>query len=62
MRKPSMGGRQHWVMLVDEATNYKKSFFLKNMNEQVEPIIIWIKVLGYVLVVLNLSVPKIIIS
>ena len=27
MRKPSMGGRQHWVMLVDEATEYKKSFF-----------------------------------
>ena len=45
MRKPSMGGRQHWVMLVDEATKYKKSFFLKKMNEQVEPIIDWIKAL-----------------
>ena len=44
MRKPSMGGRQHWVMLVDEATKYKKSFFLKK-NEQVEPIIDWIKAL-----------------
>ena len=43
MRKPSMGGRQHWVMLVDEATKYKKSFFLKKKNEQVEPIIHWIK-------------------
>ena len=42
MRKPSMGGRQHWVMLVDEATKYKKSFFLKKKNEQVEPIIDWI--------------------
>ena len=39
MRKPSMGGRQHWEMLVDEATKYKKSFFLKKKNEQVEPII-----------------------
>ena len=29
MRKPSMGGRQHWVMLVDGATKYKESFFLK---------------------------------
>ena len=29
MRKPIMGGRQHWVVLVDEATKYKKSFFLK---------------------------------
>ena len=39
MRKPSMRGRQLWVMLVDEATKYKKSFFLKKKNEQVEPII-----------------------
>ena len=27
MRKPSMGGRQHWVMLVDEATKYKRVSF-----------------------------------
>ena len=40
-----MGGRQHWVMLVDEATKYKKSFFLKKKNEQVEPIIDWTKAL-----------------
>ena len=45
MRKPSMGGRQHWVMLVDEATKYKKSFFLEKNNEQVEPILDWIKAL-----------------
>ena len=45
MRKPSMGGRQHWVMLVDEATKYKKSLFLKKKNEQAEPIIDWIKAL-----------------
>ena len=45
MRKPSMRGRQHWAMLVDEATKYKKSFFLKKKNEQVEPIIDWIKAL-----------------
>ena len=29
MRKPSMGGRLHWVMLVDEATKYKKSLFFE---------------------------------
>ena len=29
MRKPSMRGRQYWVMLVDEATKYKKSFLLR---------------------------------
>ena len=40
-----MGGRQHWVMLVDEATKYKKSFFLQKKNEQVEPIIDWTKAL-----------------
>ena len=45
MRKPSMGGRQHWVMLVDEATKYMQCFFLKKKNEQVEPIIAWIKAL-----------------
>ena len=44
MRKPSMGRRKHWVMLVDEATKYK-IFFLKKKNEQVEPIIDWIKAL-----------------
>ena len=43
MRKPSMGGRQHWVILVDEATKYKKSFFLKKKNEHVKPIFDWIK-------------------
>ena len=45
MRKPSMGGRQHWVMLIDEETKNKKSFFLKKKNEQVEPITDWIKAL-----------------
>ena len=45
MRKPSMGGRQHWLMLVDEATKFKKSFFLKKKKEQVEPIIDWIEAL-----------------
>ena len=40
-----MGRRQHWVMLVDEATKYKKSFFLKKKNEQVKPIIDWIRAL-----------------
>ena len=32
-------------MLVDEATKYKKSFFLRKKSEQVEPIIDWIKAL-----------------
>ena len=45
MRKPSMGGRQLWVMLVDKTTKYKKSFFLKKKKEQVKPIIDWIRAL-----------------
>ena len=32
MRNPSMGGRQHWAMLVDEAKKYMKNF-LKKKNE-----------------------------
>ena len=40
MRKPSMGRRQHWEMLADEATKYKKSFFLKKKNEQVNLLLI----------------------
>ena len=45
MRKPSMVGRQHLVMLVDEPIKYKKSFFLEKKNEQVESIVDWIKAL-----------------
>ena len=45
MRKPSMGGTQHWEMSVGEATKHKKRFFLKKKNEQVQPIIDWIKAL-----------------
>ena len=45
MRKPSMGGRQVWVMLVDKTTKYKKTFFLKKKKEQVKPIIDWIRAL-----------------
>ena len=32
-------------MLVDEATKYKKNFFMKKKNEPVKPIIEWIKAL-----------------
>ena len=33
MRKPSMGGRQHWAMLVDEATKCKKRFVLRKISK-----------------------------
>ena len=32
-------------MLVDEATRYKENIFMKKKNDQVEPIIDWIKAL-----------------
>ena len=37
------GGNKHWALMVDEATKYKKSFFLKRKNDQVEVIIDWLK-------------------
>ena len=45
MIKQSLGGGQHWVMLVDETTKYKKSCFLKKKSEPADPIIDWIKAL-----------------
>ena len=35
MRKPSMGGRQHWVMLVDEATKYDMSQHVIDMSHEI---------------------------
>ena len=29
MAQASSGGNEHWALMVDEATKYKKSFFLK---------------------------------
>ena len=29
MTQASSGGNKHWALMVDEATRYKKSFFLK---------------------------------
>ena len=40
MRKPSMGGRQHWAMLVDEVTKYKKSFFWKRRMSKLSLLLI----------------------
>ena len=40
MRKPSMGERQDWVMLVDEATKYKKSLFLRTRMSKLNLLLI----------------------
>ena len=43
MTQASSGGNKHWALIVDEATRYKKSFFLKMKNDQIEVIIHWLK-------------------
>ena len=43
MTQASLGGNEHWALIVDEATRYKKSFFLKRKNDQIEVIIHWLK-------------------
>ena len=43
MAQASSGGNKHWALMVDEATKYKKSFFLKKKNNQVEVTIDWHK-------------------
>ena len=40
---PSAGGKKYWLLIVDEATDYTHSFFLKKKSNLVETMIIWIK-------------------
>ena len=39
----SAGGKKHWLLIVDDATDYKHSFFIKKKSDLVEIMIIWIK-------------------
>ena len=43
MTYPSAGGKKPWLLIVDDATDYTHSFFLKKKRDLVETIIIWIK-------------------
>ena len=43
IKDESDGGRKHWAMLVDEATKYKHSFFLKKKLDQIEMISSWLE-------------------
>ena len=45
MIHPSAGGKKHWLLIVDEATEYTHSFFIKKKSDLVETKIIWIKTL-----------------
>ena len=42
MVQASSGGNKHWALMVDEATKYKRSFYLKRKNDQVEVVIDWL--------------------
>ena len=39
----SMGGKRHWLIVVDELSDCSHSFFLKRKSDQIETIPIWIK-------------------
>ena len=39
----SMGGKRHWLIVVDEFSNCSRSFFLKRKSDQIELFPIWIK-------------------
>ena len=39
----SMGGKRHWLIVVDKFSDYSHSFFLKRKSDQIEILPIWIK-------------------
>ena len=39
----SMGGKRHWLIAVDEFSDYSHSFFLRKMSDETVMIHIWIK-------------------
>ena len=39
----SMGGKRHWLIVVDEFSNCSHSFFLKRKSDQIELLPVWIK-------------------
>ena len=43
MIRPSADGKKHWLLTVDEATDYTHSFFLQKKNDLIETMLIQIK-------------------
>ena len=37
------GGNRHWLVVVDEFSNYTHSFFLKRKSDQTQIMLIWIR-------------------
>ena len=46
MMHPSAGGKKHWLLIVDEASDYAHRIFLKQKSDQVKILIQWIKNMG----------------
>ena len=36
MMYPSAGGKKHWLLIVDEATDHTHSYFLKKKSDMIE--------------------------
>ena len=43
MIHPSAGGKKHWLIIVDEATDYTHNSFLEKKSDLVKIMILWIK-------------------
>ena len=42
-KQVSRGGNKHWLIMVDELTDYTHSFFLKKKSDQIKILPMWIK-------------------
>ena len=40
---PSAGGKKHWLLVLDEATDYAHSIYLKKTSDMVGVMLLWIK-------------------
>ena len=45
-KQVSRGGNRHWLVVVDEFSDYTHSFFLKRKSDQIQIILIWIRTLS----------------
>ena len=45
-KQVSRGGNRHWLIVVDEFSDYTHIFFLKRKNDQIQVMLIWIRILS----------------
>ena len=46
MMYPSTGGKKHWLLIVDEVTDYSHSVFLQKKSDMIGVMLLWIKNVG----------------